>query len=100
VLLVPISLAVVLIVVGRRRIARNGVGMPGHFLVRVQKLANTEPVLRGSVWWRKGSAELNASVLDCLFNGQMELQDEHLRNVSEQIPNEFRNLKRFMCATG
>ena len=93
---IPISLATVLISVGRHAgLQVNGVGMPGHFLVNVIEPGHADAVLidpfRGE---RINRADCQRK-LDELFDGRLELLDEHLSTVSDRqiLERMLRNLK-------
>ncbi len=93
---IPISLAVVLIAVGRPAgLQVDGVGMPGHFLVRVQEPGKPEPVLVDPFCGERISRSECQHKLDELFGGELELQDEHLCSVSDKqiLERILRNLK-------
>jgi regulator of sirC expression with transglutaminase-like and TPR domain len=93
---IPISLAVVLIAVGRHAgLQVDGVGMPGHFLVRVQEPGKPEPVLVDPFCGERISRSDCQRKLDDLFDGQLELQDEHLSTVTDSqiLERILRNLK-------
>jgi regulator of sirC expression with transglutaminase-like and TPR domain len=93
---IPISLAVVLIAVGRHAgLKVDGVGMPGHFLVSVHEPGQPEPVLVDPFCGERiGRGECQRK-LDDLFDGELELQDEHLYTVSDRqiLERILRNLK-------
>jgi regulator of sirC expression with transglutaminase-like and TPR domain len=93
---IPISLAVVLIAVGRHAgLKVDGVGMPGHFLVRVHEPGKPEPVLVDPFCGERINRSECQRKLDDLFDGELELQDEHLSTVSDRqiLERILRNLK-------
>jgi regulator of sirC expression with transglutaminase-like and TPR domain len=82
---IPITLSIVYMDVGRRAGLRiEGVGMPGHFIVRVHSGPDdTESFVdpfHGTVLDRVECQQL----LDNLFNSGITLREEHLRSVSAQ----------------
>src|SRR4051812_47520223 len=82
---IPITLSIVYMDVGRRAGLRiEGVGMPGHFIVRVHSgPEDTETFVdpfHGTVLDRVECQQL----LDNLFNSGITLREEHLRSVSAQ----------------
>jgi regulator of sirC expression with transglutaminase-like and TPR domain len=82
---IPITLCIVYMDVGRRAgLQIEGVGMPGHFIVRVHSgVSETETFVdafHGTVLDRFECQQL----LDNLFSGGVPLQDEHLRSVSSR----------------
>ena len=94
----PITLSVVYMELGRRAgLEVEGVGLPGHFVVRVranvggaQQLALVDPFNRRLV-----DQEECQNMLDSLYGGQLTLSEEHLRPSPprEILARILRNLK-------
>ena len=75
---IPITLSIVYIEVGRRAgLAVEGVGLPGHFIVRARE-GEGEAVLVDPFNQRTTDREECQSRLDVIYNGQLTLSDEHL----------------------
>ncbi|HJQ32587.1 MAG TPA: transglutaminase-like domain-containing protein [Pyrinomonadaceae bacterium] len=78
---IPITLSIVYIEVGRRAGLRvEGVGLPGHFVVRAWE-GEGEGVLVDPFNRRTTDAEECQSRLDVIYDGHLTLSDEHLRPV-------------------
>ena len=78
---IPITLSIVYIEVGRRAGLRvEGVGLPGHFVVRAWE-DEGEGVLVDPFNRRTTDAEECQSRLDVIYDGHVTLSDEHLRAV-------------------
>jgi regulator of sirC expression with transglutaminase-like and TPR domain len=78
---IPITLSIVYIAVGRRAGLRvEGVGLPGHFVVRAWE-EEGEGVLVDPFNRRTTDAEECQSRLDVIYDGRVTLSDEHLRPV-------------------
>ena len=78
---IPITLSVVYIEVGRRAGLRvEGVGLPGHFVVRASEEGG-EGVLVDPFNRRLTDQEECQSRLDVIYDGRVTLSDEHLRPV-------------------
>jgi regulator of sirC expression with transglutaminase-like and TPR domain len=78
---IPITLSIVYIEVGRRAGLRvEGVGLPGHFVVRAWEDGG-EGVLVDPFNRRTTDAEECQSRLDVIYDGQVTLSGEHLRAV-------------------
>ena len=76
---IPITLSVVYIEVGRRAGLRvEGVGLPGHFIVRAWE-GEGEPVLVDPFNGRVTDREECQTRLDLIYEGQLALAEEHLR---------------------
>ncbi len=78
---IPITLSIVYMEVGRRAgLETQGIGMPGHFIVRARENGSLESALidpfSGKVIDREDCQER----LDELFEGNVALTDEHLRS--------------------
>jgi regulator of sirC expression with transglutaminase-like and TPR domain len=79
---IPITLSVVYIEVGRRAGLRvEGVGLPGHFVVRAFEHDEDEGVLVDPFNRRPTDAEECQSRIDLIYDGRIELGEEHLRTV-------------------
>jgi len=79
---IPITLSVVYIEVGRRAGLRaEGVGLPGHFVVRAFEGEGEEGVLVDPFNRRTTDAEECQSRIDLIYDGKIELGAEHLRAV-------------------
>jgi regulator of sirC expression with transglutaminase-like and TPR domain len=76
---IPITLSIVYMEVGRRAgLEVEGVGLPGHFVVRAAAPGG-EPVLVDPFNGRATDAEECQQRLDLIYGGQVTLGDEHLR---------------------
>jgi regulator of sirC expression with transglutaminase-like and TPR domain len=79
---IPITLSVVYMEVGRRAGLRvEGVGLPGHFVVRAFEGEGDEGVLVDPFNRRTTDAEECQSRIDLIYDGKIELDEEHLRAV-------------------
>src|SRR5918997_1101781 len=79
---IPITLSVVYIEVGRGAGLRvEGVGLPGHFVVRAFEDEGGEGVLVDPFNRRPTDAEECQSRIDLIYDGRLELSGEHLRAV-------------------
>lgn len=79
---IPITLSIVYMEVGRRAGVRvEGVGMPGHFIVRAWDGAGEPPVLVDPFNGRLVDADECQQRLDAVYEGRVTLADEHLRSV-------------------
>lgn len=79
---IPITLSVVYAEVGRRAGLRvEGVGMPGHFVVRAYEDEGGEGVLVDPFNGRTTDRDECQSRLDLIYEGRLALSDEHLRAV-------------------
>ena len=77
---IPITLSVVYIEVGRRAGLRvEGVGLPGHFIVRAYEDGEGEGVLVDPFNRRATDAEECQGRIDLIYDGRVELSAEHLR---------------------
>ncbi|MFL6228483.1 MAG: SirB1 family protein [Pyrinomonadaceae bacterium] len=95
---IPITLAVVYIELGRRAgLEVDGVGLPGHFVVRVRAEAarGAETRLVDPFNHRVIDDADCQELLDSLYGGQVALSDEHLRPATnrEILARILRNLK-------
>jgi regulator of sirC expression with transglutaminase-like and TPR domain len=82
---IPITLSVVYIEVGRRAGLRvEGVGLPGHFVVRAWE-DEGDGVLVDPFNRRLTDREECQSRLDVIYDGRVTLSDEHLRPVGARI---------------
>jgi regulator of sirC expression with transglutaminase-like and TPR domain len=78
---IPITLSVVYIEVGRRAGLRvEGLGLPGHFIVRASE-GGGEGVLVDPFNGRPTDREECQARLDLIYDGRLALEDEHLRAV-------------------
>src|SRR5215210_900336 len=78
---IPITLSVVYIEVGRRAGLRvEGLGLPGHFIVRARE-GDGEGVLVDPFNRRQTDREECQSRLDLIYEGRLTLEEEHLRPV-------------------
>ena len=80
---IPITLSVVYIEVGRRAGLRvEGVGLPGHFVVRAFENDDDEAGMLVDPFNRRATdAEECQSRIDLIYDGRIELGEEHLRAV-------------------
>ena len=77
---IPITLSVVYIEVGRRAGLRvEGVGLPGHFVVRAFEGEDEEGVLVDPFNRRTTDPEECQGRIDLIYDGRLELSEEHLR---------------------
>lgn len=93
---IPISLSVVYIEVGRRAgLDVEGVGLPGHFIVRVRELGLSEALLVDPFHGVMLTREDCQDRLDTVYDGLVSLSDEHMRPAStpEILVRMLRNLK-------
>ncbi len=93
---IPITLAIVYLEVGRRAgLETEGVGMPGHFIVRVREAGALEALLVDPFDARVIDRTDCQARLDELFAGSVALNDEHLRgsNSREILARLLTNLK-------
>src|SRR5207253_10382491 len=82
--------------VGRRAgLDVEGVGLPGHFIVRVRELGESDPLLVDPFHGVMLTREDCQDRLDTVYNGLVRLSDEHLSAVSTQkiLVRMLRNLK-------
>ncbi|MCA1635007.1 MAG: transglutaminase-like domain-containing protein [Acidobacteria bacterium] len=78
---IPITLSVVYMEVGRRAGLRvEGVGMPGHFIVRARG-GDERPVLVDPFYGKVIDEDDCQERLDTIYGGQVPLGEEHLRAV-------------------
>lgn len=81
---IPITLSIVYMEVGRRAGLRvEGVGLPGHFIVRAAPPVG-QPVLVDPFNGKTTDADECQQRLDVIYGGQITLGDEHLRPVSKR----------------
>lgn len=79
---IPITLSVVYVEVARRAGLRaEGVGLPGHFIVRAYEEEGGEGVLVDPFNRRTTDTEECQSRLDVIYDGRLELSEEHLHAV-------------------
>jgi len=99
---IPITLSLVYMEVGRRAGLRvEGIGLPGHFIVRAQA-ADGEPTLVDPFNGRVVDADDCQERLDTIYGGQEPLTDMHLRPVAtrEILARLLRNLKGIYAQAG
>ena len=100
---IPITLSVVYIEVGRRAGVRvEGVGLPGHFVVRAYEGEGDEGVLVDPFNRRMTDEEECQSRIDLIYDGKIELGAEHLRAVGARsiIARMLGNLKAVYVRAG
>jgi regulator of sirC expression with transglutaminase-like and TPR domain len=103
---IPITLSVVYIETGRRAGLRvEGVGLPGHFVVRAyegDEDAEGAGVLVDPFNRRATDAEECQSRIDLLYDGRLELGEEHLRAVGARaiLVRMLGNLKAVYARAG
>ena len=99
---IPITLSVVYMEIGRRAgLHVEGVGMPGHFIVRAEA-RDGETALVDAFNAQIVGAEDCQDRLDTIYNGQVPLAEEHLRPVSTRdiLARILRNLKAIYAQAG
>lgn len=99
---IPITLSVVYMEVGRRAgLEVEGVGLPGHFIVRAAEPGEA-PVLVDPFNARATDEDECQQRLDTIFAGQVTLGDEHLRAVGSRaiIARLLGNLKAVYAQAG
>ncbi|HZH89090.1 MAG TPA: tetratricopeptide repeat protein [Pyrinomonadaceae bacterium] len=99
---IPITLSLVYMEVGRRAGVRvEGIGLPGHFIVRAEA-AEGEPVLVDPFNGKVVDADDCQERLDTLYGGQAPLADAHLQAVPtrEILARLLRNLKGIYAQAG
>jgi regulator of sirC expression with transglutaminase-like and TPR domain len=99
---IPITLSVVYMEIGRRAGLRvEGVGLPGHFIVRAQGKQG-EAMLVDPFNGKIVDAEDCQERLDTIYGGQAPLTDAHLRPVSTRdiLARLLRNLKGIYAQAG
>lgn len=78
---IPITLSIVYVEVARRAgLGAEGVGLPGHFVVRAWAEGG-RPVLVDPFYGRRIGRDECQQRLDTLYEGRLRLTDEHLRAV-------------------
>ena len=100
---IPITLSVVYIEVGRRAGLRvEGVGLPGHFVVRAFEGEEDEGVLIDPFNRRSTDPEECQSRIDLIYDGRHELGAEHLRAVGARgiLARMLGNLKAVYVRAG
>lgn len=93
---IPITLSVIYIEVGRRAgLDVEGIGLPGHFIVRVRELGERDDFLVDPFHGVMLTREDCQDRLDTVYDGVVSLSDEHLRRAStpEILVRMLRNLK-------
>jgi len=99
---IPITLSLVYMEVGRRAGVRvEGIGLPGHFIVRAES-ADGEPTLVDPFNGRIVDADDCQERLDTIYGGQAPLTDLHLRPVATRdiLARLLRNLKGIYAQAG
>src|SRR5215212_9849206 len=100
---IPITLSVVYIEVGRRAGLRvEGVGLPGHFVVRAFEDEGSEGVLVDPFNRRSTDAEECQGRIDLIYDGRVELGEEHMRAVGARsiLARMLGNLKAVYVRAG
>jgi regulator of sirC expression with transglutaminase-like and TPR domain len=100
---IPITLSVVYIEVGRRAGLRvEGVGLPGHFVVRAFEDEEGEGVLVDPFNRRPTDAEECQSRIDLIYDGRVELGEGHMRAVGARsiLARMLGNLKAVYVRAG
>src|SRR6266566_151573 len=93
---IPITLSIVYLEVGRRAgLETQGIGMPGHFIVRARETGSLESSMVDPFEGKVIDLEDCQARLDELFEGNVSLTDEHLRASSarEILARLLTNLK-------
>ncbi|MCA1565039.1 MAG: transglutaminase-like domain-containing protein [Acidobacteria bacterium] len=99
---IPITLSVVYMEVGRRAGLRvEGIGLPGHFIVRAEA-SDEAPVLVDPFNGKIVDADDCQERLDTIYGGQAPLADAHLQPVTtrEILARLLRNLKGIYAQAG
>ncbi|HEX8491673.1 MAG TPA: tetratricopeptide repeat protein [Pyrinomonadaceae bacterium] len=77
---IPITLSIVYMEVGRRAgLDVDGIGLPGHFIVRARERGAVESILVDPFHCKTLELEDCQDRLDEVYHGQVALTDEHLR---------------------
>ena len=100
---IPITLSIVYMEVGRRAgLETEGVGMPGHFIVRAREKDAVDAALVDPFSARTIDRDDCQARLDELFEGNVTLSDEHLRaaNAREVLVRLLTNLKAIYTQAG
>jgi regulator of sirC expression with transglutaminase-like and TPR domain len=100
---IPITLSVIYIETGRRAGLRvEGVGLPGHFVVRAFENEEDEGVLVDPFNRRSTDAEECQGRIDMIYDGRLELSEEHLRAVGARsiVARMLGNLKAVYVRAG
>lgn len=100
---IPITLSVVYMEVGRRAgLDVEGVGLPGHFIVRVREVGLSEALLVDPFHGVMLTREDCQDRLDTVYDGLVSLSDEHMRAAStpEILVRMLRNLKSVYTRSG
>lgn len=99
---IPITLSLVYMEVGRRAGLRvEGIGLPGHFIVRAEG-SDADPALVDPFNGKMVDADDCQERLDTIYGGQAPLTDAHLQPVStrEILARLLRNLKGIYAQAG
>lgn len=100
---IPITLSVVYMEIGRRAgLHVDGIGLPGHFIVRAREATSGESLLVDPFNGKIIDAEDCQERLDTIYGGQAPLTDVHLRPVSTRdiLARLLRNLKGIYAQAG
>ncbi|HEX7316072.1 MAG TPA: transglutaminase-like domain-containing protein [Pyrinomonadaceae bacterium] len=100
---IPITLSVVYIEVGRRAGLRvEGLGLPGHFIVRAFENDEGEGVLVDPFNRRATDSDECQSRMDAIYDGRLELDEEHFRPVGARsiLARMLGNLKAVYVRAG
>ncbi|MDT5268441.1 MAG: hypothetical protein QOH49_627 [Acidobacteriota bacterium] len=100
---IPITLSVVYIEVGRRAGLRvEGVGLPGHFVVRAFENDEDAGVLVDPFNRRSTDAEECQGRIDLIYDGRLELGEEHMRAIGARsiLARMLGNLKAVYVRAG
>ncbi len=100
---IPITLSIVYMEIGRRAgLKVDGIGFPGHFIVRVREDENAEGVLVDSFHARTLDEADCQDLLDTAYGGSVALTDKHLVPASnrEILERLLRNLKSIYAQAG
>jgi regulator of sirC expression with transglutaminase-like and TPR domain len=100
---IPITLSVIYMEVGRRAgLYVEGVGLPGHFIVRVREAGLSEALLVDPFHGVMLTREDCQDRLDTVYDGLVSLSDEHMRAAStpEILVRMLRNLKAVYTRSG
>jgi regulator of sirC expression with transglutaminase-like and TPR domain len=100
---IPITLSIVYIEIGRRAgLKVNGIGFPGHFIVRAREDEDDEGVLVDSFHARTLDRADCQDLLDTAYGGSVALSNQHLRPATnrEILERLLRNLKSIYAQAG